>query len=283
MVAGGGLQLTRIKSAIPSVSGERHWRLLTSPLRPLPDFVIIGAQKCGTTFLHRILGWHPSVEPASAKELHYFDLNPGKGINWYRAHFPLSSPGRKREFITGEASPYYLFHPHAAARMVRTIPNVRLILLLRDPVDRAYSHYQHRVRKGIETLGFEEALEAEERRLDGELEKMMEDKLYNSYNHQHFSYLSRGIYVDQIKEWSSRFGSERMLVLKSEDLFDYPSHTLRRVLEFLGLPGWKPKDFRIRTEERYEPLNNTTRVRLTEYFEPHNQRLYEYLREDFGW
>ena len=282
MVATGSLQLIRARSAISGASGRRLRRLLTSPLRKLPDYAIIGAQKCGTTFLHRVLGWHPNVEPASAKEIHYFDLNFGRGINWYKSHFPLS-PVKERRFITGEASPYYLFHPHAAARMAQTAPKVRLILLLRDPVDRAYSHYQHRVRKGIETLSFEEALEAEEQRLRGELEKMMVDELYNSYNHQHFSYVSRGVYIDQIKDWSHHFGDDHMLVVQSKDLFDYPSRTLQRILTFLDLPRWTPKVFRVRTEDRYEPMSPATRERLAEYFEPHNRRLYEYLDEDFGW
>lgn len=253
------------------------------PRRVLPDFVIIGAQKCGTTMLYKTLRRHPNVRPASTKEVHYFDLNFDKGIDWYRAHFPQPAPGEGEEFITGEASPYYLFHPHAAARLARTIPRAKLILLLKNPVDRAYSHYQHRVRKGIETLGFEEALDAEGQRLHGEVERMMEDESYHGFNHQHFSYLSRGVYVDQIPPWSGFFGRDQLLILKSEDLFDRPSDNLGHVLEFLKLPQWRPEAFNVRTQGRYEPMDPAIRRRLEEHFAPHNRRLYEYLGTDFGW
>jgi hypothetical protein len=277
-------------TANETTAAERLRAALTNPLRRLPDFLIVGTQKGGTTFLYRYLGRHPKVRPAATKEVHYFDLNYGKGLGWYRSHFPLPAPPG-RGFLTGEATPYYLFHPHAPARAARTVPGARLILLLRDPVDRAYSHYQHRVRKGIETLGFEDAVEAEGERLRGELERMLQDERYVSFNHQHFSYLSRGVYADQIPAWAERFGEDRMLVLKTEDLFERPAPAFRRVLDFLGLPPWRPRSFKVRdsgsgaegSAERYPPMNPGTRRRLAGHFRPHNARLYEYLGRDLGW
>jgi hypothetical protein len=246
---------------------------------PLPDFVIVGAQRCGTTFLYDLLSRHPRVEPATKKEVHYFDLHYGRGIEWYRSHFPRVERGS----ITGESSPYYLFHPHAAGRMVEVIPRVRLIALLRNPVERAYSGYHHEVRRGNETLGFEEAVEAEEARLRGEKKKMLVDEHYVSPNYQRFSYLSRGIYVDQLVHWSRYFPGDQMLVLKSEDLFDWLPETLGHILAFLGLPDWKPAVSDGGLEGRYPPMHPATRHRLRDYFEPHNRRLYEYLGVDFGW
>lgn len=245
----------------------------------LPDFVIVGAQRCGTTFLYDLLSRHPRVEPATKKEVHYFDLHYGRGIGWYRSHFPRVGRGS----VTGESSPYYLFHPHAAARMAAAIPGARLIALLRDPVERAYSGYHHEVRRGNENLGFEEALEAEESRLRGEKERMLADESYASPNHQRFSYLSRGIYVDQLMHWSKFFPRDQMLVLKSEDLFDHLPEALGRVLAFLGLPHWVPESSDAGREGGYPPMNPATRRRLRDHFEPHNRRLYEYLGVDFGW
>lgn len=263
------------------------FEILTGPARMLPDFVIVGTQKGGTTNLYNLLAGHPNVEPASTKEVHFFDLNFHRGINWYRSHFPLSARRIAGRTLTGEASPYYLFHPRAPGRMASILPRTRLIFMLRNPVDRAYSHYQHRVRKGIETLGFEEAVDAEEKRLDGELERMLRDERYDSFAHQNYSYLSRGVYADQIPAWSRHFGEDAMLVLKSEDFFERPGEVFGRVLDFLELPHWKPEILdaasRRRHGERYEPMAPSTRERLREYFEPHNQRLYESLGRDFGW
>ncbi|MEJ2557594.1 MAG: sulfotransferase domain-containing protein, partial [Anaerolineae bacterium] len=140
----------RAKRAV--VKGIQHYRLITRFMRVLPDFLIIGAQKCGTDSLFRYLGGHPCIKLASSKEAHYFDLKFDKGINWYRSHFPLIPYKysvkrlRKQDLITGEATPYYLFHPHAPGRAAAIVPHVKLIVLLRNPADRAYSHYNHEVK-----------------------------------------------------------------------------------------------------------------------------------------
>ena len=265
----------------------RHtWRLATSPVRTLPDFLIIGAQKCGTTFLYQLLVQHPCVKPAFVKEVHYFDLNFGNGNGWYRSHFPLQMRNT-RPYITGEASPYYLFHPHAARRASMVVPDAKLIVMLRNPVDRAYSHYQHQVKRvtgeARETLAFEEALEAEERILPAEMSKMVQNENHHSPTHRTRSYLSRGIYVDQLLVWSSFFPRRQLLVLKSEDLFDDTRNTLGRMLDFLEIPQWAPETYSIPNKREYSGLDPLVRRRLDEYYEPHNQRLYEYLGADLGW
>jgi len=252
----------------------------------LPDFLIIGAQKCGTTFLYQLLVQHPRVKPAFLKEVHYFDLNFRKGNKWYRSHFPVQIRN-SRTYITGEASPYYLFHPHAAKRASMVVPDAKLIVLLRSPVDRAYSHYQHQVKrvsgKARESLTFEEAIEAEERILPAEVSKMLQDEYYVSLRHRTRSYLSRGRYVDQLLAWSCFYPRRRMLVLKSEDLFDDTTNVLERVLDFLEIPHWTPETYSIPNKREYTGVNPFVRQRLDEYYEPYNQRLYDYLGVDFGW
>ena len=255
-------------------------------MRTLPDFLIIGAQKCGTTFLYQLLVQHPRVKPAFVKEVHYFDLNFRKGDNWYRSHFPLRM-GNTRAYITGEASPYYLFHPHAARRASTVVPEAKLIVLLRNPVDRAYSHYYHQVKRvteeARETLKFEEAIEAEESLLPAEVNKMLEDEHYKSLGHRTRSYLSRGRYMDQLLVWARFFPRRQLLVLKSEDLFDDTTNALERVLEFLALPPWTPETYSIPNKREYSGLGPLVRQRLEEYYELPNQRLYEYLGADLGW
>ena len=147
-------------------------RVLTAPARALPDFVILGAQKAGTTSLYAYLCAHPDVRAAARKEVHYFDLNYARGATWYRSMFPLAA-GLARErrggrrVLVGEASPYYLFYPLAAERAGAVVPSAQLIVLLRDPVERAWSHYRHEVKAGREPLEFEAALAAEPTRLAG--------------------------------------------------------------------------------------------------------------------
>jgi hypothetical protein len=257
----------------------------------LPDFVIVGAQKGGTTSLYHLLSQHPYVRPAARKELHYFSLFFDRGVGWYRSCFPALRQENGRSTVSGEASPYYLFHPHAPRRMMEVVPWVRLIALLRNPVDRAYSHYNHEVttvsrlfRAGVEPLTFREAVELEELRLRGERDKLVEDERYVSFNHQHFSYLSRGIYVDQLIHFSKFFSDEQMLVLKSEDFFERTPETLKLVLDFLDLPEYEPEAWEIILKGEYDQeIDPATRRRLEEYFEPHNRRLYEYLDVDLGW
>src|SRR5690606_20854753 len=142
----------------------------------LPDFIILGAQKAGTTTIYDNLVKHPDVKPCDIKEVHFFDRNWLKAANWYRAHFPLrtgkEADGNPGKWITGDGSPYYLFHPQVPARVKQICPSSRLIVILREPVERAYSHYQHEKRKDREPLSFEDAIATEEQRLVGEAEKL---------------------------------------------------------------------------------------------------------------
>jgi hypothetical protein len=252
----------------------------------LPDFIIIGGQRCGTSFCYRrLLSWHPYIEPAAMKEVHYFDLHFDKDVDWYRSNFPLLAWKEGQRVITGEASPDYLFHPHAARRAAAVVPQAQLIVLLRNPVDRAYSAYYLQRRQEYELLpSFEEAIEAEDDRIRGEMEKMIADESYNSYNSQHFSYLSRGIYVDQLREWHKFFDEDQILILKSEDLYDRTADTSKIIQSFLHLPAWQPKlSILSKSQNEHPQMSPATRRWLEDYFEPHNQRLYEYLGVDFGW
>lgn len=266
------------------------YRGLTSPLRLLPDFIIIGGKKCGTSSLYNYLTEHPDVAPAFRKEVHFFDRNVGgRGSLLYRAHFPTSAYKRYVErkrgsgLITGEATPYYLFHPLAPKRVRETVPEVKLVALLRDPVDRAYSHYHHESRNGTEELSFEEAVERETERLGGEREGILRDDGYDSLEHRRYSYLSRGVYVDQIQNWRSYFPEERLLILRTEDPLADPSKVLGQTLDFLGLPILDFGEYARTNTGSYTGMSASTRARLVDYFRPHNERLYDYLGRDFGW
>jgi hypothetical protein len=264
------------------------FRRLTAPARMRPQFIIIGAQRCGTTSLYNNMTEHPCVAAAFKKEVHFFDHQFERGILWYRAHFPATLyrwyAGRRlaRPIITGEASPYYLFDPRAPLRIKNMLPDVRLIAILRNPVDRAYSQYQMNCRKGFEKLSFAAAIDAEPERLkEAETNGSAHD--FSTLDRRHFSYMTRGIYVDQLKVWHEHFDAEQLLILRSEDFHVDSGHTLDAVQRFLGLPTHTIDDPQKSHVAEYEPMDAATRHRLIEAFRPHNQRLEEYLGRRLGW
>lgn len=283
-------------------STRLFYRLSTSQIRLLPDFIIIGTQRGGTTSLYYYLTEHPGIARALMKEVHFFDDHFQEGLNWYRAQFPSSlhkyyiEQVRKEHFITGESSPYYLFYPHAPRRISEVVPDAKLIVLLRNPVDRAYSHHWLVTLEGKETLSFTEAIEREAERLAGENEKILADEQYASFNHRHFSYLARGIYVDQLQHWMQYYSREQFLILKSEDLYKDTATTFKQALDFLGVDDVEQsnghrefKQYREPTKKGYtneeKPPRMDPKIReyLINYFKPHNARLYELLGQDFGW
>lgn len=288
--------MPKLRSAIPQPlkhairARQRRVGVSTARLRLLPDYLIIGAQRSGTTSLYKYLAQHPAVGPAFlGKGAHFFDTNYSKDLDWYRAHFPTRMYKRYvklrhgLDLVTGEGSPYYLAHPHAPFRIAETLPNVKLVALLRDPVERAHSHHAHEVARGFEHLSFDEAIEREPERVAGELERMRADPSYNSFNYQHYTYLTRGLYFDQLQVWYSLFPSDQILVMKSEDFFSDPDRSYRTVLEFLGVPPRSLPSYDAFNPRTYGTMSDATRRRLVEYFAEPNQRLYEFLGVDFGW
>lgn len=255
---------------------------LSTPWRVLPDFLIVGVMKGGTTSLFKYLAGHPQVAAPFRKEIKFFDSNYFHGLEWYRAHFPLKS-GLDGGKITGEASPYYMFHPCAPARICAALPGAKIILLLRNPVDRAFSHYQHMVRVGVESLSFKDALAQEEIRLAGEAEKIAADPRYSTAKHVRYSYKARGYYLAQLQTWYGLYPKEQILVLKSEDLSDQPSSVFRQTLKFLGLPDWEPDHYEFHNKGRYGGIVPATAEMLKAHFRPYNQQLYGFLGRDFGW
>jgi hypothetical protein len=267
----------------------KAYRAMTAWIRLMPDFIIIGGNRCGTAALYQYLCAHPCVVPAFRREAHFFERFFGKGITWYQRNFPsiiykyYLAKIRGTGLVTGEATTYYIFHPHSARRILQTIPSVRLIALLRNPVNRAYAQYHQKIRTGRETLSFADAIEAEPGRLRGEREKMLADERYDSIPYRDHSYLARGVYVDQIAHWRSLFPREQLLILRSEDLRANPAAVVGDVLKFLELPAWRPNARNNYGEAQYPKMEARIRAHLIEYFKPHNKRLRDFLGQDFGW
>jgi hypothetical protein len=257
----------------------RQW---TSGWRKLPDFIVIGTQKGGTSSLYRYLETHPDLKLSYRKQLHFFDKFYFKGINWYRACFPISALNRST--ITGEATPYYIIHPHAPKRMHQALPNVKLLLVVRNPIDRAYSHYQMKVDQGFEKIGsFEEAIAQEEARTGPELQKMLDDPTYYSRDYRNFSYLARGRYAEQLKRWLEFYPKDQIMVINSEHFFADPMKTLRRVYDFLGISDYKPQNLKVYNQRSYSNMEPATRKKLEAYFKPFNKEFYDLIGETYDW
>lgn len=263
-----------------------RWRNLNGWLGSLPNFLIVGTQKGGTTELYDQLSHHPNITPAFVKEVHFFDLNYDKGVDWYSTFFPqrVESQGNyPGEYVTGEASPCYIFHPAVAQRARATVPHAKIIMLLRNPVNRAYSHYHHEVRLGYETLPFEEAIAQEPNRLRGEKEKMLADDTYPGDYYMHYSYQARGQYIEQIERWREYFPASQLLVLPSEAFYGDITGALRTVCEFLEIAPIQPVKLAQHKSFPYPKMDPGMRQYLRQYFAPYNHRLFDYLGQEFAW
>ena len=264
---------------------------LTSARRVLPDFLITGGQRCGTTSMYRVLRGHPAVlPPVLHKGVHYFDTDYAKGQAWYRAHFPLASTARRVGRRAGmpaamafESSPYYMYHPLAAERIAADLPDVKLIVLLRDPVERAYSAHAHEVARGFEDEDFETALDLEAGRLAGEAERLAADPAYRSLAHQHHAYVERGRYVEHLERLERLVGRDRLHVVDSHRFFREPEPVYDAVLQFLGLPHAGYPAFERHNARPRLPLSDETRARLDAHFAPYDDRLAAWLGRPVSW
>jgi hypothetical protein len=258
----------------------------------LPDALIIGAQRSGTTSLHEYVTRHPGVWSARlTKEVHFFDRHWDEAAGWYRRYFPGRSTRLRflrrhgYDLSAIDASPYYLFHPDVPRRAAKVCPDARLIALLRNPIDRALSQYKLEVKLGFEdATTFEDALQREATRLDGEEGRLLKDEHYLSFAHQHYSYTIRGHYMTQLERWLKFFPRERLLVLVSEEFFSDPSPENRRIHAFLNVPEREVGELsKLSPSRSREGMNPKTRALLRAEFRESNQQLYSFLGRDVGW
>lgn len=250
--------------------------------------MIIGAQKAGTSSIYHWLRGHPHVV-AHEKEVSYFSQHYGRGPDWYRSHFPLLWTCRQflakhgRPLITGEATPEYMLDPHTPGRMAQLIPDVKLIVSLRNPVDRAYSQFQMNRRVGIEPVeSFTQALSLEDGRF-GDPTALSRTTRENLTLRKWTHYLGRGHYADALLRWFAEFPREQFCIVAFDDLVRSPAQTVATLESFLGLAPHLHDSLAPHNDGSYPPLEGETRAALADYFRPHNERLYELLGRDFGW
>jgi len=265
----------------------------TSGRRPLPEFLIIGTKRGGTTSLWNYMIKHPLVPrlfPAwNTKTSHYFEENWYRGVDWYRSHFPTEAQRATMEREhggapkAGEAAPLYMFHPLAAARVHALMPEVKLIVLLRDPVERAYSHWKERTTEGKETLDFPTALAREAERTTGERERLIADPNLFSEAYDWYTYRARGRYLEHLEPWLELFRRDQMYIVQSEVFYREPARVLGEIQEFVGLPRYDIGSYEVFNARRSASIPEAVREELTEYYRPYNRALADRLGMTFDW
>jgi hypothetical protein len=263
---------------------------LTAKLRVEPSFLMVGAQRAGTTSLFRALMAHPNVmRPVMHKGVNYFDVNSEKDWSWYLGHFPLRVSAQRKAAADQEtaavfeASGYYMFHPHAPRRIAEALPSIKIVAMVRDPVERAYSAYKHELARGFETESFEHALELEEQRVAPELKRMIDDPSYQSGTYRHQAYRLRGHYAEQLAAFSALLGGDRIHVVESERFFTQPEDEFTRLLQFLDLPVVMPPSFDRFNARPGSPLSPELEAELRAHFAPHNAALATFLGKPLTW
>ena len=258
---------------------------ITASSRVLPDFIIIGTARSGTTSLFYNICEHSCVIPAAYDEIGFFDSNYHLGINWYRSMFPtkkhMEKVKKNTEFaITGEDTPFYIWSPTVAKRILKIIPNVKLIVLFRNPVDRAYSNYHLGVRAGSENLSFEDAIQSELDRLkNSEIESDDDVKKYTIPR----SYIAKGFYSDQLKIWLKLFKSEQLFITSTEDFESNTENILNKIYDFLEIPQINLKNLEKHKVASYPPMKDETRKFLVDLYKIHNEELFRMISKEFDW
>lgn len=270
--------------------GATAFGRLTAGQRIPPSFLLVGAQRCGTTSLYKALISHPHVmRPIMTKGVNYFDDNYHRGMKWYLGYFPTQAAARRRsptaENLPGifEASGYYMHHPHAPRRIVETLPSVKIVAMVRDPVQRAYSAYKHEFARGFETELFERALELEDERIQPELATMLADEGYQSDTYRHQAYRRRGHYAEQLREFIAQLGRDQVHIVESERFFTEPEAEYGRLLEFLELPTKWPVSFDRFNARPGSGLSPQIESELRQQFAPHDEELAHLLGRAPAW
>lgn len=243
-----------------------------------PSFIIIGEARSGTTSLFNYLCQHDRVLSPLKKEIHYFDYKYNKGLTWYKSFFPKKA----KKYITGEATPYYFSHPKAAERLKEKYPNMKIILILRNPVDRVISSYYKQRSLNIEPVDtIEKALELEEVRLKNSVSNIQNNSDFDYY-HKNFAYCLRGMYYDNLLRWHNHFKKDQILIFEFEELYQNIEINFERILQFLNLEK-QEINFEHFNKGNYNTIDPELRNKLNKVFEESNRNTYRFLGSNYNW
>jgi len=261
-------------------------RRLQPVARTLPDFIVIGAQKSGTSSMFSYLKQHPQILRPIFKEPYFFDRQYHRGLSWYRSNFPAQRTVNRlndrlgRPHLTFESTATYIFDEQAPVRIARDLKTRKFILLLRNPADRVISAYWHARRMGIESRALAEVVESDMRRYRAE---MAGEKDASSTPTSRPNLLKRGIYHEAVSRWQSVFSPDDLLVLQSETLFAEPAGVMTQVFQFLDLPQPSHIDFEAQNVGGYKNRDAEVRAVLQDFYRPFNEKLNSLTRTKLDW
>jgi len=261
---------------------QRNFYGITSFIRVLPDFFVIGVVRSGTTSLYYYLDQHPCIMKSAYDELGFFDSNFDLGWNWYKSLFPTIMQKKKIEkrngkFLTFDDTPFYVYNSTVVKRIRKKIPDAKIIVIFRNPIDRAYSNYFLGVNGGKEKRKFDDLIEEEMILINNRNKQVLFDETLSE------TYLGRGLYAEQLKVWFNEFPKDSVKIVKSEEFAENTQNVMKDIFQFLDLPEYKISNIEKKNVTKYPPMKKETREKLEEFFRSHNKELYNMLGKDFGW
>jgi len=262
---------------------KRNYYYFSASSRSLPDFIINGTVRSGTTSLFNYLGQHPSIINAYQDEIGFFDSNFHLGFNWYRSFFPTFNELNKIKNTSGysltcEDTPFYFWKPNAIKLIKKHLPNCTFITIFRNPIDRAYSNYHLAVRTGNEKNSFEDVIQ-------NEIKILKNSDLFSNSELilKGKSYVGKSLYSFQFKNWLDEFDLSKIHTLSTEELSKDPEKSLNDIFDFLKIPRFKVKNLQKHKHETYAPMNAKTRELLSTFFQPYNEELFKMIGKRFDW
>ena len=264
---------------------KRHFFGITSPFRVLPNFFVIGAGRTGTTSLFHYLFQHPSITKSAYDELGFFDVNYHLGLNWYRSLFPsvvtkIFVKLKTKAFLTYDVTPSYVRRPWVAKRIHDMFPSTKLIVVLRNPVDKSYSQYYNSAKRG-ENRTFEQVVKEDMDNILKWKTKLKDDNYFATAVEN--SILARGFYAEQLPVWFDLFSKNQIMIIQSEKLSSDTKNVMNDVFQFLGLPIFDIPNTKKVNVSQYSKMNPETRELLINFFKPYNEKLFGLLGKKFNW
>ena len=267
---------------------QRHIFAITGFIRVIPDFLVIGAKRCGTTSLYQHLSEHPCISRSPRDNIGFFNENYHLGINWYKSLFPTVFYKKKMESknkhcLFFDVTSTYMEEELTAKNVYEVNPNQKIIVILRNPVDRAYSHYHVNVKEKSEKRSFEDAIFEEMNRIKSERIIQNKNKNLRVFTPNNIHYLKKGFYALQLKSWFKIFPREQILVLSTEEFQEDQNLIYKKIFDFLNIPNMKIKSTEKMEKGNYIPMKDKTRTLLLDYFIQYNHELFELINSEFNW
>ena len=264
------------------------FRQITSGIRVLPDFILFGGTRSGVMTLTKYIQEHPDV--SIIRNIHFFEYTFTNNVGWYKRYFPTSfyknffRVKHKRKLVVGESTGTYLFHPDVPKRIRENIPNVKLIVMLRNPINSLYSKYNHYRNEGLESSSLEDAIKMEMKRIKiGNERKELRINNPDFDNHVNFNYLRHGHYAEKLKNWLKIFPKEHILILTNDEFNADIDKTMKQTFDFLSLPNYTIKNKIKHSVGRYPKMQESVRKLLVDYFRSYNQEFYKLIGKELDW